>query len=247
MSAWKGLDPGTSEKSAKNPSASIPTSCSGFLTATLLSVPATNSGVFAVIVVALTTVIEVGGTPPIRTSAPGWKFAPRIVTFVPAVFGPESGAMAETTGAPGTGVGVRVGVRVGVAVGGTGVAVGVRVGVAVGGTGVAVGVIVGVGVGPVGVGVGVAVGVGVGGMGVAVGVAVGVGGAPARVSSYTVVSPGSRVSENLMSVPVRVTARLVLLSSSVAVTVVEVEMPSPAPSRVRVTAVMEVPEFWAVT
>ena len=50
-----------------------------------------------------------------------------------------------------------------------------------------------------------------------------------------------------MSVPVRVTARLVLLSSSVAVTGVVVGMPRPAPSRVSVTAVIEVPEFWAVT
>ncbi len=78
--------------------------------------------------------------------------------------------------------------------------------------------------------------------------AVGVGvGAPARVIAYAVVSPGSRVSEILMSVPVRVTARLVLLSISTTVTGVVFGMPRPAPSRVIVTAVIEVPEFCAVT
>ena len=42
----------------------------GFITATSLRVPAGSSGVSTMIFVELTTVTEIGGTPPILTAAP---------------------------------------------------------------------------------------------------------------------------------------------------------------------------------
>jgi hypothetical protein len=92
----------------------------------------------------------VAETPPIFAVAPETKFDPPIVTEVPPADVPEVGAMLETTGEPGSGVGVGVGV---------GVLVGVRVAVGVAvfvGVSVRVGVFVAV---RVSVGVGVTVGV----------------------------------------------------------------------------------------
>jgi hypothetical protein len=75
----------------------------------------------------------VAATPPTFTVAPETKFEPMICAAVPPGARPDAGAIDETTGDPGSGVGVFVGVRVAVRVGVMlGVTVGVRVAVAVG-------------------------------------------------------------------------------------------------------------------
>src|ERR1700741_3699928 len=137
MKLWNWFDCGTSRKSARKPPTSFPLWPPGSVTTTSFRLPGVSAGVFAVNCVELTKVTPVAGLAPIETVGVGWKFAPRIVTKVPAADGPDEGLMLETVG-PDPGVGLGVGVGVGVAV-----AVGVGVGVSVA---VAVGVVVTVGV-----------------------------------------------------------------------------------------------------
>ena len=74
-----------------NAFASVPLWPSLFVTLTLTA-PAACEGVVAVIVVALTTVTAVAAVPPMMTVGPDRKPVPLIVTAVPPLVVPETGA-----------------------------------------------------------------------------------------------------------------------------------------------------------
>ena len=64
-----------------------------------LTAPAACAGVVAVMLVLLTTFTLVAALPPTLTAAPAAKFVPVIVTAVPPVVGPDTGATLLTVGA----------------------------------------------------------------------------------------------------------------------------------------------------
>ena len=77
------------------PAGRVPVKLSGLATTTS-TLPTACAGVVAVIVLVLTTVTFVAGTPPKVTVAPPAKFAPEMVIWVPAT--PELGDTLLTTG-----------------------------------------------------------------------------------------------------------------------------------------------------
>src|SRR5450432_449786 len=112
-SAWKRLSCGTSRKSANQPMESVPASGPGSVTVTSLSVPGVRAGTVAATCSPSGTETPVAATPPIVTVAPETKFVPVITAAVPPEARPDEGAIDETTGALGRGVGVGDGVKVG--------------------------------------------------------------------------------------------------------------------------------------
>src|SRR4051794_26300392 len=77
------------------PPASVPLLVLGFVTVTL-TLPEACAGVFAVMLVALTTTTFVAALPPIVTEAPFWKPVPAMVTGVPP-FGVPCDGVTEVT------------------------------------------------------------------------------------------------------------------------------------------------------
>ena len=89
---------GTSVKSAKNPSASVPLWLSRFVSVTSFKVPGVRAGVTASADVEPVTFTPVAAAPPIVTPAPAMKSVPVSVTLVPPAAGPDVGAIAPTVG-----------------------------------------------------------------------------------------------------------------------------------------------------
>ena len=80
--------------------------CASGLVTTMSTGLAVCAAVLAVMVVAVSTVTFVAGTPPSDTAAPVWKLAPVIVTVVPPVIGPLAGEIDVSEGAGSRGHGL---------------------------------------------------------------------------------------------------------------------------------------------